>query len=260
VRAQFEAGAATALALAQQRTLLASQRRQLEAVREQAAQGATALMTLIGQATERALPVEPLSSLHVPAIQPGLPSMLLVRRPDIAAAEARLEAADADITAARAAMLPSLTLTATAGGESRHWGELLASPVYSLTAGLAAPIFNAGKLSAQHDLAIARREELLALYQKAIVVAFADTQAALDHLAGVQAQRQAQRTELEQARLALALAESRYRAGAETLIVLLDTQRSLYAAQDDAVQLHADELQAMIGVYRALGGGWSSSQ
>ena len=260
VRAQFEAGAATALALAQQRTLLAGQWRQLEAIREQAKQGATALMTLIGQATELTLPAEPLSSLTVPSVRAGLPSMLLARRPDIAAAEARLKAADADIAVARAAMLPSLKLTATAGGESRHWGELLASPVYSLAAGLAAPIFNAGRLSAQHDLAIARREELLALYHKAIVAAFGDTQTALDHLAGVRAQRQAQSAELEQARLALALAESRYRAGAETLIVLLDAQRSLYAAQDDAVQLHADEIQAVIGVYRALGGGWSGSQ
>ena len=260
VRAQFEAGAATALALAQQRTLLAGQRRQLEAIREQAKQGATALMTLIGRATELTLPAEPLSSLTIPSVRAGLPSMLLARRPDIAAAEARLKAADADIVVARAAMLPSLKLTATAGGESRHWGELLASPVYSLAAGLAAPIFNAGRLTAQHDLAIARREELLALYHKAIVAAFGDTQTALDHLAGVQAQRQAQSAELEQARLALALAESRYRAGAETLIVLLDAQRSLYAAQDDAVQLHADEIQAVIGVYRALGGGWSGSQ
>lgn len=256
VQSQYEAGSATQLAMAQQRTLVASQRRSLAALRQQANQARVALAHLTGQARDVTVNTSTLASIRIPAIDTGVPSELLVRRPDIARAEAQLAAADADVLVARAAMLPSLTFSAYAGANSDRLGSLFNNPLYSLAAGLAAPIFNAGRLAAGHDLAQARREELLADYRRSIVMAFSDVQMALAQMHGVQAQLDAQSEELTQAQLALTLAESRYRAGAETLLTLLDTQRTLYAAQDMAAQLKALHLQSAVDLYRVLGGGW----
>jgi hypothetical protein len=122
---------------------------------------------------------------------------------------------------------------------------------------LAVPIFNAGRLAAGRDVTLAQREALLASYRQAIVAAIADVEVALNAVTSLQRQARLQAEELAQAERALTLAESRYRAGAETLLALLDAQRSLYAAQDTAVQLKLARLLASVSLYRALGGGWS---
>ena len=257
VEARARAGAATPLELAQQRGLVAGQQKTLAALQQQAGDARTALAVWSGQPVFGFdIAAASLDALREPGIGAGLPSDLLARRPDIARAEALLAAADADITVARAAMLPRVTLGAGAGLSSGRWRSLFDSPVYSLAAGLAAPIFDAGRLAAGRDLALARREELLAGYRSAVVAAFADTAKALDAVAGIDLQRNAQAEELRQAARAFTLAQSRYKAGAETLLVLLDAQRTLYAAQDAAVQLKAQRLQASVALYRALGGGW----
>jgi multidrug efflux system outer membrane protein len=258
VDARARAGAATPLELAQQRGLVASQQRTLAALQQQAGDARTALAVLSGRsAFGFDLSAASLDGLREPGIGAGLPSDLLARRPDIARAEALLDAADADITVARAAMLPRVTLGAGAGWRSNRLRALFDSPVYSLAAGLAAPIFDAGRLAAGRDLALARREELLAGYRAAVVAAFGDTATALDAVSAIDRQRNAQAEELRQAQRAFTLAQSRYKAGAETLLVLLDAQRTLYAAQDASVQLKAQRLQASVALYRALGGGWA---
>ncbi|TFL11533.1 efflux transporter outer membrane subunit [Pusillimonas caeni] len=257
VRAQYAAGAATELDVARQGALVSSQRRALEALRQQAGQARIALALLTGQAADLPIRTETLTAIRQPVVHIGLPSDLLLRRPDIAGAEARLAAADADVHAARAAMLPSLVLSAHVGAGGTSPARIFDNPLYSLAAGLTAPIFNAGRLAAGHDLALAQREELLAGYRQTIVAAFADVQTALAAMQGVQAQREAQAEELAQAQLALRLAESRHREGAETMLTLLDAQRTLYAAQDMAAYFQALHLQAAIDLYRALGGGWA---
>ncbi|TEA80176.1 efflux transporter outer membrane subunit [Allopusillimonas ginsengisoli] len=256
VQSQVEAGSAMALALAQQRTLVAQQQRQVHALRQQAQQATTALALLLGQAGDMTLATDKLDALSLPSINAGLPSALLLRRPDIAAGEARLSAASADVAAARAALMPSLSLSGYVGGGGQRLSQILENPLYSLAASLTAPIFNAGRLAAGRDLAQADREALLAQYRQSIVAAFADVQVALDARAGLQAQELAQQEALVQAEAALALADARYREGAETLLVLLDAQRSLYAAQDEAIQIRAARLQNAVDLYRALGGGW----
>jgi outer membrane protein TolC len=153
-------------------------------------------------------------------------------------------------------MLPRVTLGAGVGMANGRLRALFDSPLYSLAAGLAAPIFDAGRLAAGRDLAVARREELLAGYRAAVVAAFGDAATALDAVSAIDRQRDAQAQALAQARRAFTLAQSRYRAGAETLLVLLDAQRTLHAAQDASVQLKALRLQASVALYRALGGGW----
>ncbi|MCY1522686.1 Solvent efflux pump outer membrane protein SrpC [compost metagenome] len=130
--------------------------------------------------------------------------------------------------------------------------------MYSLAAALAAPVFDGGRRAAARDLSAARREELLATYRAATVAAFTDALTALDAVAALDTQRAAQDEELAQAERARTLAESRYRAGAETLLTLLDAQRTLFAAQDARAQLLQARLQASVALYHALGGGWSA--
>jgi len=264
VRARVEAGSESQLALAQQETLVANQRAHLAALRQQAAQAEMLLALWMGQTAVQVSGLDSMSvvltELNIPDVAPGLPSDLLTQRPDIRSAEARLRAADGNVAAARAAMFPSLMLTATAGGADGRFTHLLDNPVYSVAGGLLAPIFNAGRLAAGHEFALAQRRELLARYRQSILNGFADVQMSLDAVAGTQAQWEAQEDALAQANRAFALAEVRYREGAETVLSLLDAQRSLYATQDAAVRRQAERLLAAVGLYRALGGGWDAGE
>lgn len=256
VEARARAGAATPLEVARQQGLVATQRRTLAAIRQQADEARTALAVLLGQASAPEIGSLQLAALKLPGIGPGLPSELLTRRPDIARAEARLQAASASVQAARAALFPSLSLGVDLGSGGNRWRRLFENPVYSLAVALTAPIFDAGRRAAGRDLAEARRAELLADYRQGIVTAFGEVESALNAVVQLDEQLAAQADELAQVRRAMTLAESRYRAGAETPLTLLDTQRTLYAAQDMAVQLKLARLQATVSLYKALGGGW----
>lgn len=259
VDSRARAGAASALEVARQQGLVASQRRGLASVRQQAAEARTALQVLLGQTQAPAISADRLASLTPPSINSGLPAELLTRRPDIARAEARLAAADANVQAARAALLPSLSLDAGLSSSGTTLRRIFDNPAYSLAAALSAPIFNAGRLAAGRDLALAQREELLANYRQSIVTAFGEVETAINAVTRLDEQLAAMTAELAQAERALDLAEKRYRAGAETPIVLLDTQRTLYSTQNTAVQVRLARLQAAVTLYRVLGGGWSRS-
>jgi len=257
VQTRYDSGSATALELAQQRSLVAGQARQVPLFEQQLQEARITLATLLGDPVQQLPPIqETIDGLRWPGIGSGVPSDLLSRRPDIAAAEARLAAARADVTVARAAMLPSVTLGADLGSGADTFARILRSPYYTLSAGLAAPIFNNGRLSAERDKARAVEEELLESYRASIMGGFADVEKALTGINGVDNQRQWQDQEVEQARIAFALSESRYRAGAETLLTVLETQRTLYQAQDQQVQLRLARLQGSVALYKALGGGW----
>lgn len=238
---------------------MAAQQRQLPLVQQQAQEATISLAALLGRSVQ-ALPrsLGTFDQLQWPQIAAGLPSDLLTRRPDIARAEAQLAAAQADVTVARAAMLPKLTLTASFGSGANQFDELMRSPFYNLTAGLTAPIFNNGRLTAERDKATARQEELLENYRGAIVNGFADVEKALNSIRGLDEQRQWQTEELNQAQSAFNIAQRRYQAGAEDLLTVLETQRTLYAAQNLNVQLRLSRLQASITLYKALGGGWQT--
>ncbi|TFY86787.1 efflux transporter outer membrane subunit [Pseudomonas kairouanensis] len=259
VQTRYDAGSATALELAQQKSLVASQERQLPLIQQVAEESRITLAALLGQPVQALdLGRETFQALTWPVIGPGVPSQLLSQRPDIAQAEAQLAAASADVTVARAAMLPTLTLGATVGSGAYKASELLRSPFYTLTSGLVAPIFNNGRLSAERDKARARQDELLQTYRGTIINGFADVEKALSLITRLDQQRGWQSEELQQAQTAFQIAESRYQAGAEDLLTVLETQRTLYAAQDLNVQLRLSRLQASITLYKALGGGWNT--
>lgn len=251
------AGAAMPLELAQQRALLAGLRVEQADLRQQVAQSEVALAVLLGSSRQSLhLQAVSLSELNDPGIAAGLPSQLLSRRPDLARAEAQLQSAAADLGAARAALFPQLTLGLDLGSGGTRLGDLADDPLYSVSGGLLAPIFNHGRLSGQRELARARQEELLADYRSAIISAFGEVESGLDAIEGLDARLQAQAEQVRQAERAFELANSRYRAGAEDLLVLLDAQRTLYAAQDGLASLRQLRLQASVALYKALGGGW----
>lgn len=259
VQTRFNAGSATALELAQQKSLVAAQQRQLPTVQQQAEDARIGLAALLGRPVQELPPsLESFDQLQWPQIAAGLPSDLLTRRPDIARAEAQLAAAQADVKVARAAMLPKVTLSAQLGSGANRFDDVMRSPFYNFTAGLIAPIFNNGRLSAERDKATARQEELLETYRGAIINGFADVEKALNSIQGLDQQRQWQTEELNQAQTAFNLSQSRYQAGAEDLLIVLETQRTLYAAQDLNVQLRLARMQASIALYKALGGGWET--
>lgn len=257
VEARTQSGAATRLELAQQRSLVAAQERQLPLLEQRWQDNRVTLATLLGDPVQSlATADEPIDGLRWPQIGSGIPSELLSRRPDIASAEARLAAASADVQVARSAMLPRVVLGADLGSGARTFANLFDSPFYTLAAGLTAPIFDNGRRRAGHELAKAVQDELLENYRTSIVAGFADVEKALNAIAGVDRQRQWQDEEVRQARIAFELAEQRYAAGAETLLIVLETQRTLYQALDQQAQLRLARLQGSVALYKALGGGW----
>ncbi|MBI4182787.1 MAG: efflux transporter outer membrane subunit [Proteobacteria bacterium] len=259
VLARARSGAASPLDVAQQRATVAAQRATIPALRQQERQAVNALAILLGR-TPGAFDVTgtTLAGVALPAMAAGVPSGLLVRRPDIRNAEAQLAAANADIAAARAALLPSLQLTGAAGAGATALSSLFdsSSRVYSLAAALTQPIFEGGRLKGQVDLAIGRREELIQGYRKAIVSAFADVETALVAVERTAEQQGFLDQEVGQAQLAFQLAEARYRAGAVDLLTMLEAQRTLFQAQDNLAQARLAHLNAAASLFKALGGGW----
>ncbi len=197
-----------------------------------------------------------LDRLATPAIPAGLPADLLRRRPDIFQAEQTLVATDRSLDSARAAMLPNIALTGSAGVVL---STALANPigVFSIGASVLSPIFDGGRLGAQADAATARRDQAAFAYRRAALQAFREVD---DSLAGVQRSGE-QAVALAGQRDALAGAlrnsSNRYRAGYSAYIDQLDAQRGLLTAELSLVQARADRLNAYVTLYQAMGGGWS---
>jgi outer membrane protein, multidrug efflux system len=264
VAARARNGVASALDVSRQEATVLSQRAALLPLDQQERQTLAALAVLLGRPPEGFdVKAAGISDLAVPAIDPGLPAELLVRRPDLASAEAQLAASNADVSAARAALLPSIKLTGTAGIASGALLSLVSGGTTSaigIAASLLQPIFDGGRLRGQKAIAESRERELVETYRKAILSAFVDVEQAL---AG--ASRQGQQEQLQddvqaRARESLRLAEIRYRAGADDLLTVLDAQRTLFSAQDQLAQVRLNRLQSAVGLYKALGGGWSEPE
>jgi outer membrane protein TolC len=130
------------------------------------------------------------------------------------------------------------------------------SPGFSIGVSLARALFDSGRLGAQRKVADARRVEIIQTYRTSVITAFADVDKALGNADSIARQQEQQAIQLEQARIALDVAEIRYRAGAVDLLTLLDAQRTLYSAQDQSRQLKLSRLQAVVTLFRVLGGGW----
>ncbi len=255
-------GAASALDRARQQATVLTQRAAIPPLELQERQTLFALAILVGQAPEGfEIAGSTLAGVAVPRIAPGLPAQLLVRRPDLASAEAQLAAANANVAVARADLLPGIGLTGSGGFASDALLNFLKGPTASLMIGasLLQPIFHGGRLQAQTDAAAARERELVENYRKAVLAALADVESALAAGERTTTQERLQAGVLEQLRLALRLAVIRYREGAVDLLAPLDAQRTLFLAEDQAVQIRLSRLLASVGLFKALGGGWANS-
>jgi multidrug efflux system outer membrane protein len=188
----------------------------------------------------------------------GLPSQLLSRRPDVAEAEQQLIAANADITVARAALYPSIDLTASGGYESATLTSLISPPnrVYALSAGLTQPIFHGGALRGQVANTEARYTELLTTYHKTVLTAFSNVESALVATRQTADQEERQRDAVAKARRAYQFAQAQMSAGTVNILTVLNTENALFSAQDVLVQVQFAHLQALIDLFTALGGGW----
>jgi len=191
-------------------------------------------------------------------VTPGLPSELLIQRPDIRFAEAQLASADASVVAARAAFFPSISLTGEYGIVSNALKNLFTPQAifYQIAAGLVQPVFDGFRLEGQLEQAKGRQLELLSDYRKAIVSGFADVDRALIAIADNAELERLQQQVVTASRQAFNIAESRLREGTVDLTTVLITQQALFNAQDNQVVARLARLQAALSLYQALGGSW----
>ncbi|MBS0364332.1 MAG: TolC family protein [Proteobacteria bacterium] len=265
VQARFEAGVGSPVEVAAQRAAVHAAQIAVSDLQLQESQARAALALLLGRAPEEfTVSGQSLDPLREPAVAPGLPSALLTRRPDIFMAEANLRASSASVAAARAAMFPSLSLTAGAGLQNPALPATVLTipgvgPSFALTASLVQPIFNHGRLQAQRDEAVGREQELLAAYRGAIVASLVDVEKALSAIDQLRAAADAQQGSVSESERAFEGAQLRYHEGAGDFLTLLEAQRTLYAARDQYTQYRLARLQALIGLCKALGGGWDAA-
>jgi multidrug efflux system outer membrane protein len=252
------AGKASALDVVQARTSVESTRASVARYQRQVAQDLNNLTLLVGGPVDEHLPARPLVDELLARVPAGLPSDLLQRRPDILQAEYQLQAANANIGAARAAFFPSVTLTANAGSASTELSGLFkgGSGTWTFQPQINLPIFNAGSLRASLDYAKLQKDISVAQYEKSIQTAF---QEVADGLAARQTytdQLAAQQDFVAANQAYYDLAQHRYRSGVDSNLTFLDAQRSLFSSQQALIVDRLAQLVAEVNLYTALGGAW----
>lgn len=260
IERRHQLGAVSSLDVSQARTLVESARASAANYAGIVAADTSALALLIGQPVPADLlpadfKAEKRALLPVSA---GLGSELLLRRPDVLAAEHQLRAANANIGAARAAFFPSITLTAGVGTASDDLSNLFHSGtgVWSFVPRVTVPIFQGGRLRANLGTAKADRDIALARYEQAIQAAFREVSDALALTSSLQRQRAALDALVAATARTVELSQARYDAGQIGYLALLDAQRALFAAQQSLIRSQTAEQSNQVALYKALGGGW----
>lgn len=258
-QARFDHGVASELDTRQAETLVDQARADLAADVAKVAQDRAALDLVVGATTPDnllpdAMDERPLTLAQLPV---GLPSSVLLARPDVLEAEHQLIAANAKIGAARAAFFPKITLTASGGATSLDLASLFKGPaeVWSFTPQVTLPIFNGGANIANLNYAKAEQRVSVAQYEKAIQTAFSDVASALARRATIDEQIAADEAQVAAAADTVRLSQARYDRGSDTYLNLLTAQRTLYAAQQALVAARLIKATNLVSLYGALGGG-----
>jgi len=260
INARLQVGTATALDTAQQESVLASQRANVPALVQTIQQNRNLLAVLVGQTPESfKLRGGSLNALKLPMPKTGLPSQLLLRRPDVASAETKLAAQHASVAAARAAFFPTVNLNGTLVTNSLVFANLFNpnSISASLAQSLLQPIFDGGNLEGQLEGARGRELELLEDYRKAIVTAFSDVENALIAAQQTANHERLQRIAVASARRAYEITQQRLSEGTIDVVTLLNTQTTLFQAEDLLIQVRLQRFEAAVQLYQALGGGFT---
>ena len=258
---RFKGGVASAVDVAQAQTQLETTRAQAIDVGVQRAQFEHAIAVLIGQpASKFSLPVSPLD-LTPPTIPAGMPSELLERRPDVAASERRVAAANANIGVAKAAYFPNVSLTTSGGFESSTITNLLSGPSGFLVAGASAMVtaFDAGRRHAVSDEAKAAYDQSVANYRETVLSAFQDVEDNLAALRILQDEAKTQQAAVTAAQASLNQSLTRYKGGVTTYLEVITAQGLALSDERTAVQILGRRVNASVLLVRALGGGWDSS-
>jgi multidrug efflux system outer membrane protein len=258
-RRQFEVGYTSRLEVAQSEAEYRATAGVVPQLERSIAQQENALAVLLGTSPGPVARGTELTALRPPAIAFGLPSELLRRRPDVAQAERTVASLDASLAAARDQMLPSLRLTASVGAYAHDLPNLLGSgtALWSVGGSILAPVFDAGRLRAQAEIAASLRDRAVFAYETAVRNAFADTENALTAVRRLGEQLEQAEARRAATSEALRVARNRYRNGYSSYLEELDAQRNAFSADTTALQLRASWLAAHVDLYRALGGGWT---
>jgi NodT family efflux transporter outer membrane factor (OMF) lipoprotein len=257
-RNQYAVGVAGRSDVALAETQLKSTQAQAIDVGVQRASLEHAIALLIGKPpADVSIPPAPVERAF-PDIPPGLPSELLERRPDVAAAERRVAAANAQIGVAQAAFFPTVTLSATGGFASSTLANLLSAPAryWSLGAALAQVIFDAGLRQAQTDQAIAAYDATVATYRETVLTGFQEVEDNLAALRILEQEAAVQDEAVKSARESLAITLNQYRAGTANYLAVIVVQAQALVNERAAVGILGQRLNASVGLIRALGGGW----
>ncbi|HKB82764.1 MAG TPA: efflux transporter outer membrane subunit [Burkholderiales bacterium] len=261
ISVRYEGGIGSELDVTRAKTEVASAESESISVSRRRAEIEHAIAVLIGRPpAEFGLAENPLN-LAPPAIPAGLPSELLVRRPDVAQAERLLAARNAEIGVAKAAYFPSIRLTGALGFDSAELGDLLKSGSRAgfLGAGVSLPIFDGGRIKGNVDLAKAVYEENLAQYRGRVLGAFGEVEDALSGLRILAEQADAQARALASAQQTAEISTTRYEAGLVIFLEVVDAERTRLATQQLATQIDGQRLVASVGLIKALGGGWQEA-
>lgn len=258
-RHQFEVGYSSRLEMSQAEAELHATAGAVPQLERAIAQQEQALSLLLGASPGPIARGAGLAALRLPAPEPGLPSELLRRRPDIAQAERLVAAADASLGAARDQLLPAIRLSASVGAEGSSLARLLRSPVelWSVGGSVLAPLFDAGRLRAQAEIAATARDRAVFTYENVVRTAFAETENALAAMRWLDQQLQEAEARRVAAAEVLRVAHRRYANGYASYLEELDAQRNAFSAETNVLQLRASLLAAHVDLYRALGGGWA---
>ncbi|MDR2689023.1 MAG: efflux transporter outer membrane subunit [Azoarcus sp.] len=260
IRKSADAGAASALDLAQARTAMERARADSARYTAQLTRAQNALTLLVGGAVPVPLQAERLTDVvaTVAELPLGIPSEVLVKRPDVLQAEHLLQATNANIGAARAAFFPRISLTASTGSASGDLDDLFESGtrIWTFVPQITLPIFHAGALAANLDRATIERDIGIAQYEKAIQTAFREVADALADHATLAEQLDARRNLIAAANETYHLSEARYQHGLDSHLTLLDAQRSQYAAEQELIATRLAEVSNRVALYKVMGGGW----
>jgi NodT family efflux transporter outer membrane factor (OMF) lipoprotein len=259
IRERLKAGTGTDLDVAQQESVLANQRALVPPLRQILDQNINALATLVSRPPEAVrVAGGTLNAIGIPRVTPGLPSELLTQRPDIRRQEAQLASATANVGSARAQFFPTIQLTGQGGYQSSALSALFQphAAFFSLVGSATQPIFDGGQILGNFEFTKARQDELLQTYRKTVVQSFADVDNALMSIRQTTIKLRLQRDVLAASRRAFQLSEQQLRAGTADIVTVLNTQLTLFQAEDALSQAQLARLLAIVSLYQALGGGW----
>ena len=260
IKQQVGGGTASQLELSQQEALVATQRASIPPLQVTLQQNIAALALLVARAPANFnVQGGTAAQIVVPRVTPGMPSQLLYQRPDIRQAEAQLASSNFSVEAARAAFFPQIQLTAQTGVQSAALASLFGPGAwfYTLSAGLTQPIFDGFLLESELKQAKGLQLQYLQAYRKAVLSAFADVEKALVALSKYTLQERLQIDVVTASRKAFDVSETQYRGGTINLLTVLQTEQTLFTAENNLVQVRLSKLLAASSLFQALGGGWT---